>query len=272
MTNPESNDERDALQRIVNLENNTHEASRWELACIIAKTALVQQHQEPREMENCIAGRIYIPVICQNGHKAIASYRWDKERMEFVFEGVPESEKCNCPKSSLGDGYKANGFPAMFKAAPQPTPTEVKQTGGDVERVAAALEPWLPQPEYFDKRNVEIMQENRLGAAKAAIAARKRTEGKSEGWTKKEMVEWMLEFVPRGKTIPFDQLALYSTQPEPESRMTEAQPNLEEIAVIFEEAYDAKAKSVGAKEFSWPTAVHEGLRALSKAGYLKGEK
>lgn len=53
--------------------------------------------------------RIFIPVICHNGHEAIASYRL--EDLDFIFESVPNDQQCKCPKSELGQGYTANGAP-----------------------------------------------------------------------------------------------------------------------------------------------------------------
>ena len=53
--------------------------------------------------------RIFVPVVCQNGHKTVASFRWDPARLEFIFE-TPMLQ-CFCPKGELGQGYRAAGDP-----------------------------------------------------------------------------------------------------------------------------------------------------------------
>lgn len=63
-----------------------------------------------------IEGSIYLPVICQNGHKAVAVYRWDARAMEFIFE--PPRGQCPCPKSDFGEGYRADGAPYLKGVEP----------------------------------------------------------------------------------------------------------------------------------------------------------
>ena len=60
--------------------------------------------------------RIYIPVVCQNGHKATASFRL--ENLDFIFESVPRSEQCRCPKMDSGQGYRADGKPFTHPPLP----------------------------------------------------------------------------------------------------------------------------------------------------------
>lgn len=37
-----------------------------------------------------------------------------------------------------------------------------------ITKVAEAIEPWLPQPEFLDKNNIEIFERNRMNCSKAA--------------------------------------------------------------------------------------------------------
>lgn len=48
--------------------------------------------------------RIGVPCQCQNGHKATWWYRLDG--LTWVDEGVKHEEKCDCPKSEFGQGYR----------------------------------------------------------------------------------------------------------------------------------------------------------------------
>lgn len=53
--------------------------------------------------------RIAIPVECQNGHKA--TWYMLVKGLDVCQLGVPQSEKCNCPKWGEGQGYHAAGAP-----------------------------------------------------------------------------------------------------------------------------------------------------------------
>lgn len=68
--------------------------------------------------DKIVVGKIHLPVRCQNGHEAIATYKFDKDRMEFIFQSVPKEEQCNCPKWDIGEGYSANGKPYTILASP----------------------------------------------------------------------------------------------------------------------------------------------------------
>lgn len=75
------------------------------------------------------ATQIYVPVICQNGHRSTASYVWRDN--EFVYEGVPRINNCACPKLSLGQGWKADGKPYVFSKPVEAQGTDT-QTGETV--------------------------------------------------------------------------------------------------------------------------------------------
>ena len=64
--------------------------------------------------------RICLPVICQNGHKAMSHFRFDRQSMEFVWEGVTREESCKCPKHDVGQGWRANGDPFIQAALALP--------------------------------------------------------------------------------------------------------------------------------------------------------
>ena len=49
---------------------------------------------------------IEVPVECQNGHKAI--WHIHIQGIEVIHLGVLE-DKCDCPKSAMGEGYTASG-------------------------------------------------------------------------------------------------------------------------------------------------------------------
>jgi hypothetical protein len=48
--------------------------------------------------------KIGIPVVCQNGHRAV--YYFKLENLEFKDEGVSKESNCKCPKFELGEGWK----------------------------------------------------------------------------------------------------------------------------------------------------------------------
>jgi len=61
--------------------------------------------------------KIGIPVQCQNGHKA--TWVVELRGLEHYHQGVPDSEKCDCPKHDFGMGYSACGEPAVIPPAPK---------------------------------------------------------------------------------------------------------------------------------------------------------
>ena len=53
------------------------------------------------------------PVVCQNGHKAF--WYWEPEGLGGIKNiGVPSTEKCNCPKAGLEEGYKRDGTDQQY--------------------------------------------------------------------------------------------------------------------------------------------------------------
>lgn len=56
--------------------------------------------------------KIGIPVKCQNGHTAV----WIVEisGLEHHHKGVPEADKCKCPKHDFGMGYSAYDKPFVI--------------------------------------------------------------------------------------------------------------------------------------------------------------
>lgn len=58
---------------------------------------------------------VYIPVICQNGHKATASY--EIVGLDAVYKGVPREESCSCPKHGMNEGWRANGEPFIKRGS-----------------------------------------------------------------------------------------------------------------------------------------------------------
>lgn len=56
---------------------------------------------------------IRIPVVCQNGHEAFWYIR--VENLDCQHLGVPEEEKCKCPKFNLGEGYRQAGKPLVVE-------------------------------------------------------------------------------------------------------------------------------------------------------------
>lgn len=79
----------------------------------------------PQNSDEREALLIFLPVICQNGHKALATYRWDSARMDYIFESVPRDEQCKCPKHNLGQGYKQDGAPFIRNNRPKVSLSEL---------------------------------------------------------------------------------------------------------------------------------------------------
>lgn len=48
--------------------------------------------------------KIGVPVICQNGHKAV--YYFNLEELDWKDIGVAKEENCDCPKWEFGQGWK----------------------------------------------------------------------------------------------------------------------------------------------------------------------
>lgn len=101
-------------------------AERFDDGCITAERAfLVSIARRLRDgceyirpklgAKNHVPLNISVPVECQNGHPGIASLRFDRERLEYVYGGVYEAvavmSKCPCPKGGLGEGWRAVGDP-----------------------------------------------------------------------------------------------------------------------------------------------------------------
>jgi hypothetical protein len=61
------------------------------------------------------AMRIALPVICQNGHKALSFYQFDRQSMDFVWEPPPYQTACKCPKADFGQGYRQDGDPYLVE-------------------------------------------------------------------------------------------------------------------------------------------------------------
>lgn len=55
--------------------------------------------------------KIGIPVKCQNGHKATWYAELVSNSLDFMHRGVPQDEKCDCPKHEIGQGYFSDGKP-----------------------------------------------------------------------------------------------------------------------------------------------------------------
>lgn len=53
--------------------------------------------------------QIKVPVVCQNGHKAIATI--EINGLEYTYKGVPRDQDCDYPKWGINEGWKANGKP-----------------------------------------------------------------------------------------------------------------------------------------------------------------
>jgi hypothetical protein len=59
--------------------------------------------------------RIALPVVCQNGHKAMSHYWFNSARMEFIWELPSIEETCSCPKSNFGEGWRTAGNPFVVE-------------------------------------------------------------------------------------------------------------------------------------------------------------
>lgn len=56
--------------------------------------------------------KIGVPVKCHNGHRAI----WviEVDGLDVIHRGVPDAEKCGCPKHEIGQGYSPTGEPSVL--------------------------------------------------------------------------------------------------------------------------------------------------------------
>lgn len=54
---------------------------------------------------------IFVPVECQNGHKA--TWYIEIDGLNITDIGVPYYEQCDCPKWDIGQGYVAIGKPKL---------------------------------------------------------------------------------------------------------------------------------------------------------------
>lgn len=57
--------------------------------------------------------KIGVPVKCQNGHRATAYHR--VEGLDTIYLGVPEDQKCACPKHDIGMGWFQDGKPFVVE-------------------------------------------------------------------------------------------------------------------------------------------------------------
>lgn len=55
--------------------------------------------------------KVYVPVVCQNGHEAVCSYNFSN--FEWIFE-LPKFSEYRCPKEGLEQGWRVNGNPYML--------------------------------------------------------------------------------------------------------------------------------------------------------------
>lgn len=56
---------------------------------------------------------VALPVKCQNGHEA--TWYWELRGMTWSVIGVPDEQKCKCPKWSEGQGYRPAGDPEVIR-------------------------------------------------------------------------------------------------------------------------------------------------------------
>ena len=67
------------------------------------------------------------PVACQNLHRAFWYWETDEKDIGHVTHyGVPDNQKCSCPKQGLGEGYIRAGRDQMFAGVTD------KNTGKDI--------------------------------------------------------------------------------------------------------------------------------------------
>lgn len=102
---------------------------------------------------------IKIPVVCQNGHKAF--WYCSIYDLDIHHKGVPDDEKCSCPKFNLGDGYEQDGNPIVISKSPQWTDS-MKQALDNCENLyQKMLDKYehLPQPKNDYKTQLEAWQE-----------------------------------------------------------------------------------------------------------------
>ncbi len=88
-----------------------------------------------------------------------------------LWDDLKAPEMANAPK---WDGHTSNDVLdrlAILTPSTMKHPAPVSASQEVVEKVAKAIEPWLPSPEFLDANNMGVFQENRIGCAKAAIAA-----------------------------------------------------------------------------------------------------
>lgn len=118
-----------------------------------------------------VDGRIYLPVVCQNGHRATASYRWEASAMEFIFEAPPRNQQCNCPKSDLGEGYRTDGNPYL-RTAHSMTRAEREKV---VEEMAKAIEE-IEFPAYRGNDTVNCVTAIQMAEEALAVIERRKGE------------------------------------------------------------------------------------------------
>lgn len=68
-------------------------------------------------MDRSYTQYVAVPVECQNGHKAHAHI--EINGLETRYLGVPQSQKCKCPKWGVGEGWAAIGRPEFVERIPQ---------------------------------------------------------------------------------------------------------------------------------------------------------
>lgn len=57
--------------------------------------------------------KVGIPVQCQNGHRA--TYWFELIRLTWHDRGVVESERCDCPKHGLEQGWSRSEGPVKIE-------------------------------------------------------------------------------------------------------------------------------------------------------------
>lgn len=88
------------------------EKANAEIATLISRTLTAEARLATLQTT---AKRIALPVVCQNGHKNLSHYRFDRQSMDFVWQPPLHETACRCPKSDMGQGYKPDGDPYVVE-------------------------------------------------------------------------------------------------------------------------------------------------------------